>query len=118
MLRVLHQSEIEVKVGKGSLRSLRDTLKVLTDEESLISPIHIFLVDERGTSKQNGIHIQNINAFYPGYKKYITRDEQAAIIIGYRPGEELTHADLEFLFNKEAHSAELKHIQKLSRKDQ
>jgi len=109
-------TEIEIKVGKGNLRSLRNILRALTDEDSLISPIHIFLVDERGSSKQNGIHIQNTNAFYPGYKKSITKDEQAAIIIGYRPGEELTDADLEFVFNKEAHAAELKHIQRSSRK--
>lgn len=109
-------TEIEVKVGKGSIRSLRDILRVLTDEDSLISPIHIFLVDEFGSSKQNGIYIQNTKAFYPEYKKSITKDEQAAIIIGYRIGKELTASNLEFLFNKEAHSAELKHIQKLSRK--
>ena len=109
-------TEIEIKVGKGSIRSLRDILRVLMEDENLISPIHISLVDETGSSKQNGIHIQNTNAFYPGYKKSITRDEQAAIIIGYRPGEELTDAKLDHIFNKEAHTAELKHIQKLSRK--
>ncbi len=108
--------EIEIKVGKGSIRSLRDVLKVLIEKESLISPIQIYLVDESGTSKQNGIHIQNSNAFYPGYKKSITRDEQAAIIIGYRPGEELKDTDLEFIFNKEAQPSELKHIQRTSRK--
>ena len=109
-------SEIEVKIGKGNLQSLRDILKVLTNEDNLISPIHIYLVDETGSSKQNGIHIQNIQAFYPGYKKSITRDEQAAIIIGYRTGEELTEYELEFVFNKEAQPAELKHIQRRSRK--
>lgn len=109
-------TDINLKVGRGSLRSLRDTLRVLTDEENLIQPMHIYLVDESGSSKQNGIHIQNTQAFYPGYKKSITRDEQAAIIIGYRPGEELNNADLEYIFNKEAHLAELKHIQRTSRK--
>jgi hypothetical protein len=108
--------EIEVKVGKGSIRSLRDILKVLTEKKNLISPIHIYLVDESGSSKLNGIYIQNSKAFYPGYKKSITRDEQAAIIIGYRPGEELTVTDLEYIFTKEAHPAELRHIQRSSRK--
>ncbi|MBN2157309.1 MAG: hypothetical protein JW776_14785 [Candidatus Lokiarchaeota archaeon] len=110
-------NDIEVKVGKGSLRSLRTMLRVLTAKDAtLLRPLHIFLVDESGSSKQNGIHIQNIKAFYPGYKKSITRDEQAAIIIGYRHGKELTDSDLKQLFSKEAHISELKHIQRASRK--
>jgi hypothetical protein len=109
-------SEIDIKVGKGSIRSLRNMLRVLIDQENLISPLHIYLVDESGSSKQNGIRIQNTEAFYPGYKKSITRDEQAAIIIGYRPGEELSQLDIEYIFNKEAHLSELKHIQRVSRK--
>ncbi len=109
-------SEIEVKIGNGSLRPLRDILKVLTEEDNLISPIYIYLVDESGSSKQNGLYIQNTKAFYPEYKKSITRDEQAAIIIGYRSGKELTEGDLEYIFSKEAQPAELKHIQRKSRK--
>jgi len=110
-------NEIEVKVGRASLRSLRNILRVLTSrDEELFSPIYIYLVDESGSNKQNGIHILNVKAFYPEYKKSITRDEQAAIIIGYRMGKELSDADLEHIFSIEAHTAELKHIQRASRK--
>jgi len=107
-----------IKLGTGSLRSLRDVLRLLigkNNEIKLEKDVQIYLVDESGTSKKNLKYYykdyQRIRGF-PNLKK--SKHEQAAITIGIREGKILT--DPERILNKKAHRSELKHIQRQSRK--
>jgi hypothetical protein len=110
---------VEIKLGTGSLRSLRDVLRVLIGENNEIKlekDAQIYLVDESGSSKNNLLKYyykdyQRIRGF-PNFKK--SKHEQAAITIGIREGVILS--DPERILNKKAHRSELKHIQRQSRK--
>jgi hypothetical protein len=115
----LNPKIVEIKLGTGSLRSLRDVLRVLIGENNEIKlekDVQIYLVDESGSSKNNILKYyykdyQRIRGF-PNIKK--SKHEQAAITIGIREGVILS--DPERILNKKAHRSELKHIQRQSRK--
>ena len=115
----LNPKNVEIKLGAGNLRSLRDVLRLVMDKNNEIKlekDVQILLVDEAGTSKKNLLKYyykdyQKIRGF-PNFKK--SKHEQSAITIGIREGKILS--DPERILNKKAHRSELKHIQRLSRK--
>ena len=114
----LNPKIVEIKLGTGSLRSLRDVLRVLIGENNEIKlekDVQIYLVDESGSSKND-----LLKYYYKDYQRIRgshfkkSKHEQAAITIGIR--EAVILSDPERILNKKAHRSELKHIQRQSRK--
>ncbi|MBD3353119.1 MAG: hypothetical protein GF364_16680, partial [Candidatus Lokiarchaeota archaeon] len=112
---------LTIKIGRGNIKSMRDILFLFIDEDSDYQledqDAEILLVDEFGSSKKHkpkryyefGNQLRII-------KENITQDEKAAIRIGLRKGEQLSYEQLEKIINRKIPIAELKRIQKLSRK--
>ncbi|MHA1871049.1 MAG: hypothetical protein ACTSXF_08870 [Promethearchaeota archaeon] len=140
---VLKPEHIEIKVGKGNLKSLRDILEQLfriNDDFSIKKDVKITLVDEYMSSKKPILTIRDedlkdlrinknkkksknksprktkINTFQENYLKLkISKHEKAAITIALRKGNEITPEDIEKIIYKTPNLAEIKNIQRLSR---
>ncbi len=112
----LRPNKIKIKIGSGNLRSLRDLISLFLGN-NMEKDVELYLVNEYGTSKKRGPKFyydeipDNIDV------KNKSNDEIAAITIGLREGKILTFQNIEKILNKEAPKSELKHIQRLSRKE-